>query len=518
VQHPYITERKQQESTRKLLATAVEQAAETILITDIDGTTVYANPAFEKTTGYTRSEAIGRNPKILKSGKHDAAFYRGFWETLHRGEMWSGLFVNRRKDGRLYDEEATVSPVRNPAGKVINYVAVKRDVTRERQLEARLRQAQKMESIGQLAAGVAHDFNNILAVIQIECDLLRTDGTPSDAQMEHAEAIGTATQRAAALIRQLLLFSRQESIQPRDLDLNQSVEDMTRMLRRILGENINLQLKFALNPLPVRADAGMIDQVLLNLAVNSRDAMPGGGLLVIETSSVEFDDSVRAHSPEASAGSFACLSVSDTGCGIEPDHLSRVFEPFFTTKDPGKGTGLGLATVFGIARQHRGWVNVYSDVGHGTTFRIYFPRLPGAPARIPQIPGVSAPAGHGETVLLVEDDAFLRASVRRTLTQAGYHVLAANNGVEALEVWNKNRDAIRLLLTDIGLPGGVGGKELGERLSREDPKLKVIYASGHSAEVAAIQFSLPHGIQFLGKPFQSLELIRTVRRLLEAGS
>jgi two-component system cell cycle sensor histidine kinase/response regulator CckA len=222
-----ITERKNQESTRKLLATAVEQAAETILITDMDGTTVYVNPAFERTTGYTRTEAIGRNPRILKSGKHDAAFYRDFWETLQRGEMWSGLFVNRRKDGSLYDEEASVSPVRNPAGKVINYVAVKRDVTRERQLEARLRQAQKMESIGQLAAGVAHDFNNILGVIQIECDLLRTDGTPSNAQLEHAEAIGAATQRAAALIRQLLLFSRQETIQPRDLDLNQSVEDMT---------------------------------------------------------------------------------------------------------------------------------------------------------------------------------------------------------------------------------------------------------------------------------------------------
>jgi two-component system cell cycle sensor histidine kinase/response regulator CckA len=371
-----------------------------------------------------------------------------------------------------------------------------------------------MEFIGQLAGGVAHDFNNILAVIQMQTDLLKAEGTLLPAQLDYAGEISAAAQRAAALTRQLLLFSRRQALQPRDLELTQSINDITKMLRRILGEEIQLQFKFAMQSLFIHADAGMLDQVLMNLAVNARDAMPAGGRLSIVTSTVDFDAATAAQNHPAMPGSFACLSVSDTGCGIPPEILPRIFEPFFTTKDVGKGTGLGLATVFGIVEQHRGWINVSSEAGHGTTFRIYLPRLDGLSPQKSGQPASISPCGGDETILLVEDDAFIRTSVRTALSKLGYGVLEAANGVEALEVWKQHRDKIHLLLTDLVMPDGINGKELGEQLLKENPKLKVIYASGYSAEIAGKDFSLKEGVNFLTKPFEAHKLAQTVRDCL----
>jgi PAS domain S-box-containing protein len=400
---------------------------------------------------------------------------------------------------------------------------------KRKQLEEQFRQSQKMEGIGQLASGVAHDFNNILGIIQMQSDLLKAEGNLSPVQLEFADEIGTATQRAAALTRQLLLFSRKEKLQPRELNLNESIGDMTKMLRRILGEDIQLQFKFAMQPIFVHADAGMMDQVLMNLAINARDAMPKGGQLIIETSIAEFDETAASHSAQIRPGIFVCLSVSDTGCGIPPEIIPKIFEPFFTTKDVGKGTGLGLATVFGIVQQHQGWVNVYSEVGQGTTLRIYLPRI----ARISEqkfVPPMTEPArGGNETILLVEDEHRLRASVRNVLSRLGYNVLEASDGANALEVWkkhhdeirlaqkvwNQHRDEIHLLLTDMVMPGGMTGKELGERLLKKNPKLKVIYASGYSSEVAGKDFQLEEGVNFLTKPFQAQKLARTVRNCLD---
>ena len=260
----------------------------------------------------------------------------------------------------------------------------------------------------------------------------------------------------------------------------------------------------------------MLDQVLMNLAVNSRDAMPKGGRLVIETSIAEFDESVRGQSAQARPGSFVCLSVSDTGCGIRAENLPRIFEPFFTTKDVGKGTGLGLATVFGIVQQHQGWVHVYSEAGHGTTFRIYLPRLAGMSRQEPEPPALTSMRGGNETILLVEDDAFLRASVRKALLQLGYRVLEAINGIEALEVWKQHREEIHLLLTDLVMPGGMTGKDLAERLLNENPKLKVIYTSGYSVNVVGRDFPLEEGVNFLAKPFGTHKLVQTVRKKLDA--
>jgi PAS domain S-box-containing protein len=387
---------------------------------------------------------------------------------------------------------------------------------KRKQLEDQFRQSQKMESIGQLAGGVAHDFNNILAVIQMQSDLLKGSQGLTAEQSEFADEIGVTVERAAALTRQLLLFSRREVFQPRDLDLSETVTSTAKMLRRVLGENVQMQLKLAPQPLFINADPGMMDQVLLNLSVNARDAMPNGGQLVIETFGLELDEFAAAQSAQARPGSFVCLSVSDSGCGIPPEILPKIFEPFFTTKEVGKGTGLGLATVFGIAQQHQGWVAVYSEVGHGTTFRVYLPRLAGNADRTAAPSAVTARRGGGETVLLVEDDPSLRVSVRKSLSQLGYRILEAPTGIKALEVWKQNRDEIRLLLTDLVMPDGMTGKDLAQRVLGENPDLKVIYMSGYSAEVVGKDFPLKEGDNFLTKPFQASKLARTIREKLDA--
>jgi PAS domain S-box-containing protein len=510
-----ITARKQAEEVSTRLAMAVDQAAESIVITDTRGKILYVNPAFEKTSGYSEAEALGQHPRMLKSGRHDEGFYRQVWETLARGNRWEGHFINRHKNGSFYEEDATISPVRDASGTIVNYVAIKRDVTREVQLEAQFRQAQKMEAIGKLAGGVAHDFNNILAVIQMHSDLLKFGGGLSVMQSESADEIIGCVQRAADLTRQLLLFSRREVFQPAALDLNEAINSTVKMLERIIGEDVEIQFKLAAEPMPLLADRGMLNQVLVNLAVNARDAMPGGGLLVIETSGVELDALAVVQSPQARPGSFVRLSVSDRGCGIPAKVLPQIFEPFFTTKATGKGTGLGLATVFGIVQQHQGWINVYSEVGQGTAFRIYLPRLATATVPLPVTASVPTARGGRETILVVEDEPALRTAVCQALTQMGYDILEASNGVRALEVWRQHRDRIDLLLTDLVMPGGITGKNLADRLLREQPGLKVTCMSGYSAEVVDRESPLRDGSHYLNKPFSIQQLALTVRDCLD---
>jgi CheY-like chemotaxis protein len=287
------------------------------------------------------------------------------------------------------------------------------------------------------------------------------------------------------------------------------------MLRRILGENVQTQLKLASQPMFIHADPGMMDQVLMNLCVNARDAMPNGGHLIIETSGVEFDEFAVTQSPQTRAGSFVRLSVSDSGCGIPSENLPKIFEPFFTTKDVGKGTGLGLATVFGIVQQHQGWLNVYSEVNHGTTFRIYLPRLAANGKAKASQPALAEMRGGHETILLAEDDLALRVSVRKALSLFGYRILEAPTGAKALEVWKQNPDEIRLLLTDLVMPDGMNGKDLAKRLLQENPNLKVIYMSGYSAEIIGTDFPLKEGVNFLTKPFQAAKLAQTIRSALD---
>jgi PAS domain S-box-containing protein len=511
-----ITERKQAEKTATRLAAIVESSDDAIIGEDLEGVIQSWNTGAEKIFGHSTGEMVGSPMALLIPADRPDEESQILEKIKHGESVRNFETVRQAKDGRRIDVSVTVSPIKDSTGQIIGMSKVARDITERRKLEAQFRQSQKMDAIGQLAGGVAHDFNNILGVIQIQSALLKTGDNLSPKQLDFAEQIGAATQRAAALTRQLLLFSRKEILQLRDLDLNQSINDMTKMLRRTIGEDIQMQFKFAMQPLYIHADAGMMDQVLMNLTVNSRDAMPKGGRLIIETSAVEFDESILGQSAHARPGSFVCLSVSDTGCGIPAENLPRIFEPFFTTKEIGKGTGLGLATVFGIVQQHNGWVNVYSEAGHGTTFRIYLPRLAGTVVQKTEQPMLAPLRGGSETILLAEDDAFLRASVRVILLQLGYHVIEAINGVEALEIWKQHREEIHLLLTDLVMPGGITGRDLAGRLLRENPKLKVIYASGYSAEAAGNDFPLEEGVNFLTKPFQTAKLAQALRQQLDS--
>ena len=513
-----VTERKRAETALIRLAAIVESSDDAIIGKDLNGIITNWNRGAEKIYGYTAGEMVGTSiMRLIPADRHDEE--NQILETIKRGESMKHFETLRQtKDGRLIDVSVTASPIRDATGKTIGVSKVARDITQRRTLEAQFRQAQKLEGIGQLAAGVAHDFNNMLAVIQLQASLLKAGEGLSSQQLESASEIEKATERAANLTRQLLLFSRRQTMQLRDLDLNQSINDMTKMLRRTLGETIQVQFKFAMQPLFMHADAGMLDQVLMNLAVNAHDAMPKGGLLIIETSAVEFDESVRAQSPLARSGSFVCLSVGDTGCGIPPENLPRIFEPFFTTKDVGKGTGLGLATVFGIVQQHQGWINVYSEVGRGTIFRIYLPRLAAKSGQESGQPALATVRGGKETILLVEDEGALRSSMHKALLQLGYHVLESVSGGEALKVWEQHRNRIDLLVTDMVMPGGVTGKDLAERFLKENPKLKVIYTSGYSVELAGRDFPLEEGVNFLAKPFGADKLAQTVREKLDANN
>jgi two-component system cell cycle sensor histidine kinase/response regulator CckA len=510
-----ITERKRAEEERDRLAAAIEQAAEAVIITDPAARIQYVNPAFEKITGYSRQEVLGQNPRLLKSGKHDAEFYQHLWAVLTAGETWSGHLFNKKKAGTLYEEEKTISPVRDAAGRLLHYVAVGRDVTRERQLEEQLRQSQKLEAIGRLAGGVAHDFNNILGAMIMQSELLDMNKALPAETKEGLRQIHASAERAANLTRQLLMFSRRQVLQPRTVDLNDVITGLAKMLRRMIGEDIELQLHLHTRPLLLQADPGMLDQVLMNLAVNARDAMPEGGRLIIETGERVADDVLVRLQPEAKPGRYVCLRVTDTGCGIPEEILPHVFEPFFTTKEPGKGTGLGLATVYGIVKQHRGWLNVESVVGRGTTFHLWLPALAHGTALQSRPEVRPQPRGGTETILLVEDDDAVRLLTRAMLERHGYRVIEASDGPGALERWEKHRADVALLLTDMVMPRGLSGRELAQRLQTDRPGLKVIYLTGYSVEFAGRELTLEPGQNFLQKPFLADVLLAAVRRSLD---
>jgi two-component system cell cycle sensor histidine kinase/response regulator CckA len=497
------------------LARAVEQATDAIVITDPNGAIVYVNPAFERVTGYTSAEVLGSNPRILKSGQNPVGLYEEMWTTLARGDVWSGTLVNKRKDGTLFEEEMTISPVRNGGGRLVNYVAVKRDITRERQLEDQLRQAQKMEAIGRLAGGVAHDFNNLLGIIMGYSEMLLDSLSTEDPRRGQAEQVRKAGDRAARLTRQLLAFSRKQVLEPRILDLNITLTETEKLLHRLIGEDIELIIRPGAGLGCVKADPGQLEQVVMNLVVNSRDAMPRGGRLVLETANVDLDEAYAGRRPDVKPGPYVMLAVTDTGAGIPPECREHIFEPFFTTKESGKGTGLGLATVYGIVNQSGGHIWVYSEVGRGTTFKIYLPRVGSEGKELPREPGRrDSPRGH-ETILIVEDSGSLRALTRGVLESCGYKVLEARDPEHAQAVFAAHKGPIHLLLSDVVLPG-ISGRELAHILLPQCPSMKVLYMSGYPDEAISQHGVLEPGLSFLQKPFRPVELTCKVREVLDA--
>jgi hypothetical protein len=457
-------------------------------------------------------QPLGQNPRILKSGKQDAEFYRNLWLTLVAGQVWSGHLINKRKDGTLYEEEATISPVRDTAGNIISYVAVKRDVTREVALEEQYRQAQKMESIGRLAGGIAHDFNNLLTVINGYSKMLLAELKTGDPFRDPLEEIEKAGERAAGLTRQLLAFSRKQILQPGVLDLNILLGNMRAMLERLMGEDVEVRFAFHPEGATVQADRHQLEQVIMNLAVNARDAMPGGGRLLMETALVELDESCVSSSPEARPGRYAMLAVSDTGIGMDETTRQRIFEPFFTTKPAGQGTGLGLAMIQGIVAQSGGFVNVYSEPGQGTAFKIYLPALASADVAAEKSVAPSELRG-GETILVVEDQGQVRDFAVAALKGYGYHVLQAPDAAEALSICEREGECIHLVLTDVVMPH-MGGRELAARLVETRPEIKVLYMSGYTDNVIVHHGVLDEGANLIQKPFSPEELARKVRETL----
>jgi two-component system, cell cycle sensor histidine kinase and response regulator CckA len=632
-----VSERMETERRLRLQGTALATAANAIVITDRSGAIEWTNPAFSEVTGYSAAEAVGRTPgELLRSGRHGPGFYVAMWETILAGRPWRGEMVNRRKDGSLYVEEQTITPVQDGDGTITHFVAIKQDVTERRRVEealresearyhgvfhdshavmllvdpsdrtileanpaagayygmsldelrgmrlsdieapgsgpgdggesgealgarlphrarhrvaggevrevevysgpvevtdgrlmysivhdvtdrirteAQLRQAQKMESVGRLAGGVAHDFNNILTVINATAELAAQVLSDQDPLRGDLEEIRDAGNRAAHLTRQLLTFSRQEIAQRRDLDLNAVVEGMDRMLRRVIGEDVRITFRPAPGLPGIRADPGHIEQVVVNLAVNARDAMPSGGELIIETSRTELDETAAALRPQLAAGSYVILSISDTGVGMDRETQERMFEPFFSTKAADVGTGLGLSTVYGIVQESGGEVMVYSEPGEGTTIRVYLPAMPhGDPAGDPAPrPGIEPGS---EAILLVEDDAAVRDVTARVLRAAGYTVTEAGNGVEALERFKNGGAAMDLVLTDLVMPG-ISGDELARELDALAPGVRILFTSGHTSDALMRRKLGEHRVHFVGKPYTAAELTRGVRKVLD---
>ena len=392
---------------------------------------------------------------------------------------------------------------------------IAQDITDQLSLENRLRHAQKMEAVGQLAAGVAHDFNNILTVIQGHTSLMLAQASLGRQMADSLRQVSTAAERAATLTRQLLAFSRKQVMQSRALDVNDLLAHLTRMLQRLIGEHITLHCEFSEQPLPVFADAGCLEQVIINLAVNARDAMPAGGPLHIHTSLVVRDEGAAQRNPEARPGRFACVTVRDQGTGMTPDVLGRIFEPFYTTKDVGKGTGLGLATVYGILKQHEGWIEVESAPGQGTTFTFYVPLTGRRIALASTSPPPAAPVVPKETILVVEDEAALSDMIKSSLGQLGYQVWTAASGAEAVQLWGPRATDIHLLLTDMIMPGGISGREVAQQFRLGNPQIKVIYTSGYALELRESDELARNSAAFLAKPYDLARLTQVIRERLD---
>jgi two-component system, cell cycle sensor histidine kinase and response regulator CckA len=506
-----ITERKQAEGRIRLQAAALEAAASGIIITDRNGTIRWVNPAFTRLTGYTAEETIGQNPRVLKSGAHDQTFYRNLWETVLAGRVWQGEMVNRRKDGDLYTEEQTITPVLDEGGDIAHFISIKQDITERRSLEERLRQAQKLEAIGLLAGGIAHDFNNHLNGIIGFAELALGEIPSNTKAHRHLSRVPEIGRQAANLVGQMLSFARKAPLQRKPLDLDSLLQEAVSVLKRTLPETITIRPEPTDEPLTIDADGTQMQQILLNLATNARDAMPHGGTLTLRLTPVTLIEASLGSHPERRIGTFACLTVADTGTGIPAAIRDRLFEPFFTTKEAGRGTGLGLASVHGIVHQHDGWIEVETAGGQGSAFHIFLPLVPTAAKAAPSVE--KALPGGTEILLLVEDNPMVLELGELLLSDLGYTVLRAADGAEALAVFRAHPN-IALVLTDAIMPQ-MGAVELIPALRALNPDIKVLVATGYAPD--EIQHSLASsGVAgYVRKPFSQADLATAVRAAID---
>jgi two-component system cell cycle sensor histidine kinase/response regulator CckA len=510
-----ITARKQAEESRVRLAAIVESSEDAIIGKDLHGTILSWNAAAERLYGYSAAEARGQSIQLIIPADRPQEGQE-ILERIRRGEHISHFETIRiGKNRNPIDVSLSVSPIKDASGTIVGASTIAHDITERKRQQQQLLQSQKVEAVGRLAGGVAHDFNNILTTIIGYCELTRDRLSADHDARANIEEIAAAAERAASLTRQLLAFSRKQTLQPKVLDLNAVVGNLDKMLRRLIGEDVELLTKLAPNLQRVKADPGQIEQVIMNLAVNARDAMPHGGRLLVETANASLhEDYARLHE-DVRPGEYVVLTVTDTGCGMSEEVKTRLFEPFFTTKPQGQGTGLGLATCYGVVKQSGGHINVYSELNRGTTVKIYLPHVPEPASASPTTPNATGNASDHETILLVEDDASVRGLNARLLRAKGYTVIEASNGKEALGVADQGANGdIKLLLTDVIMPE-MGGKELAQRFRATHPNTKVLFCSGYKQEAIDRGGELEPGFAFLQKPFTPGLLARKVREVLD---
>ena len=490
--------------------TAVEHAAESIIVTDTEGIIEYVNPAFETITGYSRPEVMGRNIELVDSGQHSKTFLSSIIDTLQRGEIWQGRIINKRKDSSLYETEATVSPIKNKMGEITNFVSLQRDVSHEVRLERQLRQAQKMEAIGTLAGGIAHDFNNLLMGIQgnISLSLLDIDGDST--LLKNLKKIEQYIQNGVDLTKQLLGFARGGKYEISLLNINELLKEQNLMFSRT-NKDVIFENKFTRNLWSVGVDRGQIEQVFMNLYLNALQAMPAGGTLITRTGHATIDED-QYNPYYVKAGKYVKITIEDTGVGMSEETQQRIFDPFFTTKEMGRGTGLGLASVYGIVKNHEGFINVYSEKGKGTQFEIY---LPASGKGVPHKEKAREEYVEGqETVLLVDDEAMIIDVGKRMLGKLGYQVFTARDGREALAVFQKYQNKIDVIILDMIMPK-MGGGETFDRIKKMKPEIRVLLSSGYSINGQATEI-LKRGCNgFIQKPFNLQNLSQNLRSILE---
>lgn len=509
-----LTERKRAEEDLRKLSVAVEQNPASIVITDKFGNIEYANPHFTNLTGYKLEEVLGKNPSILKTGETSNEEYRNLWETILAGGEWRGEFHNRKKDGDLYWEQALIAPIRDNSYSITHFIAIKEDITERKQLEGQLRHAQKMDAIGQLAGGIAHDFNNILTAIVGYSSIIQLKLPEGSPLKKTAEQIAATAERGATLTQGLLAFSRKQTSNPVVVDLNEIITRVHQLLLRLISEEIYLEINLDTDCLPILADSGQIEQVLMNLATNARDAMPNGGTLKISTEPVVLDNDFVLARGFGAPGRYVMLSCTDSGEGIAPEVVKHIFEPFYTTKEMGKGTGLGLSIVYGIIKKHGGYILCHSTVGLGTIFEIYFPLLDSVPDVIIEKKPVKIDKIQSEIcILLAEDDDTARQLSKEILQEFGYEVIEAVDGEDAVKKYREHSGRINLLMLDVIMPK-LNGREVYDAIKGINPEALIFFCSGYSKDEVVSRGGVEASMNFLAKPFTPKELLMKIREVL----
>ena len=512
-----LAERIKAEEHLRKLSVAVEQSPALIMITDSHGAIEYVNSHFSTLTGYSLDEVVGKNPNILKTGETGREEYKQLWETILAGGEWRCEFHNRKKNGDLYWEQALIAPIRDSNGTITHFIAIKEDVTERKQLEAQLWHTQKMDAIGQLAGGIAHDFNNILAAIVGYAGIMRLK-LPDDSPLKrNAEQIAAAAERGAALTQTLLAFSREQVSHPVVVDLNEVISRVHKLLRRLISEDIHIEIDLEQKGVPVLVDSGEIEQVLMNLSTNASDAMPFGGSIVIRTEVFTIDSDFILAKGFGIPGDYVLLTFSDNGEGMSAEVVRHVFEPLYSTKEFDKGTGLGLSIVYGIIKKHNGYIVCQSTPGLGTIFQIYLPLMyPVAAVSQESVQQKAVEARPGDSILLAEDNEPLRLLGREILEEFGYSVIEAVDGEDALEKFRQQRGRLTLVILDVIMPK-MNGRDVYDVMQSIDPKTPILFCSGCTEDVVVSRGGLDEGMFFLSKPFTPKELLMKIREVLDNG-